>query len=139
MNSITMKGAKSMSDQWAVINQWRAYEVSLCSDVTKAYYSLRTGEVEKHIRRVVWRYGEKDKPWRVFGFCTVSFGDRPAAAFLEIAIRRTAEMNKHIDPQAAYRIVNDRYVDDFATGGTPAEVSRFVGCLLYTSPSPRDS
>ena len=56
VNSILMKGPNSLSDQWSVLNQWRAYEVALCSDVTKAYYSLRTGEVEKHIRRVVWRY-----------------------------------------------------------------------------------
>ena len=127
VNSITMKGATSMSDHWSVLSQWRAYPISLCSDVTKAYYSLRTGEVEMHIRRVVWRHGQKQSQWKIFGFCTVSFGDRPAAAFLEIAIRRTAEMNENIDPVAAYRIVNDRYVDDFATGGTPEEVSRFVG------------
>ena len=36
------------------------------------------------------------------------FGDRPAAAFLEIAIRRTADMNQHIDMLAATRIKNDR-------------------------------
>ncbi len=32
-----------------------------------------------------------------------------------------------IDPVAAARIRDDRYVDDLATGGTPAEVARFTG------------
>ena len=127
VNSILMKGPKSLSDQWSVLTQWRAYEVGLCSDVTKAYYSLRTGPLEKHIRRVIWRYGDNSKKWRVFGFATVSFGDKCASTFLEIAVKRTADMNEEIDPVAAQRIRDDRYVDDFATGGTPDEVSRFVG------------
>ena len=127
LNSILMKGHDTLSDQWDVITRWRTYETALCSDVTKAYYSIRTGELEKHVRRVCWRFGDQRKKWQVFGFCTVSFGDRPAASFLEIAIRRTAEMNKEIDPVAAVRIRNDRYVNDLSTGGTPAEVARFMG------------
>ena len=122
-----MKGHDTLSDQWDVLNRWRSYEVALCSDVTKAYYSLRTGELEKHVRRVCWRYGDVHEQWKMFGFQTVSFGDRPAAAFLEIAIRRTAEMHRAIDPVAAHRIQHDRYVDDLSTGGTPDEVMRFVG------------
>ena len=127
LNSILMKGHDTLADQWDVLTKFRSYPVALCSDVTKAYYSIRTGELEKHIRRVCWRFGDQSKQWKVFGFCTVSFGDRPAASFLEIAIRRTAEMNQHIDPVAAARIRDDRYVDDLATGGTPAEVARFMG------------
>ena len=127
VNSILMKGPKSLSDQWSVLTQWRAYEVGLLSDVTKAYYSLRTGPLEKHIRRVVWRHGDVNEKWKVFGFPTVSFGDKCASTFLEIAIKKTAAMNEEIDPVAAQRIKDDRYVDDFATGGTPTEVSRFVG------------
>ena len=62
----------------------------------------------------------------MFGFQTFIFGDR-LAAFLKIAIRRTAEMHRAIDPVAAHRIQHDRYVDDLSTGGTPDEVMRFVG------------
>ena len=32
-----------------------------------------------------------------------------------------------IDPEAAYKIMTDRYVDDFPTGGLPHQVQRFVG------------
>ena len=127
LNSILMKGPNTLSDQWNILNKWRSYEVALSSDVTKAYHSLRTGEVEKHLRRVVWRYGNLESSWRVFGFSTVSFGDKPAGAMLEIAIKKVAELNKHIDSVAASRIQDDRYVDDFASGGSSAEVSRFVG------------
>ena len=82
-----MKGPNTLSDQWDVLTRWRMYEVALCSDITKAYFSIQTGEVEKHVRRVVWRYGKQNEKWQVFAFCTVSFGDRPAAAILEIVIK----------------------------------------------------
>ena len=101
--------------------------MALCSDLTKAYHTLRTGEKEKHLRRVVWRFGDLESSWRVFAFCTVSFGDKPAAALLEIAIKKVAELYESIDPAAARRIMDDRYVDDIATGGSPSEVSKFVG------------
>jgi hypothetical protein len=127
LNSILMKGPNTLSDQWDILNRWRSYEVGMCSDVTKAYHSLRTGEVEKHLRRVVWRYGDEKSSWTVFAFQTVSFGDKPAAALLEIAIRKVALLNEDIDPAAASRIVNDRYVDDLTSGGTSEEVSRFIG------------
>ena len=54
LNGILMKGPNTLCDQWSILNRWRSYEVAMCSDVTKAYYSLRTGEVEKHVRRVCW-------------------------------------------------------------------------------------
>ena len=127
LNSILMKGPNSLSDQWSVITQWRSYEVALVSDITKAYHTMRTGEREKHVRRVVWRYGDQRSCWRTFGFTVVNFGDRCASGFLEIAIKKTAEANKEIDPMAAERIQKDRFVDDFASGGTPNEVARFVG------------
>ena len=127
LNSILMKGPNTLSDQWDILNKWRSYEKALVSDLTKAYHTLKTGETEKHIRRVVWRYGDEESDWRFFAFCTVSFGDKPAAVFLEIAIKKIAELNEEIDPIASTRIRDDRYVDDFATGGTPEEVSRFVG------------
>ena len=47
--------------------------------------------------------------------------------FLEIVIRRTASLNQHIDPLAATRITEDRYVDDLSTGGSLSEVDRFMG------------
>ena len=49
----------------------------------------------------------------MFVFSTVSLGDKPAAALLEIAVKKVAELNCNIDPVAANRIINDRYVDDF--------------------------
>ena len=52
-------------------------------DLTKAYNSLKTGLVEKHLRRFMWRFSP-DEEWQDFAFDTVAFGDLPEANFLEI-------------------------------------------------------
>ena len=66
LNSILMKGHDALADQWDILTKFRSYSVALCSDVTKAYYSIRTGELEKHIHRVCWRFGDQSKQWKVF-------------------------------------------------------------------------
>ena len=86
-----------------------------------------------HVRRVVWRYGKTGEKWRIFGYRTVSFGDKPAGAFLDIVINKLADMFKEIDPLAARRIINDRYVDDIATGGSVEEVERMAGVCSSTT------
>ena len=127
VNSILMKGPNSLSDQRAVVSQWRCYEQAISSDVTKAYYAMKTGELEKHIRRVVWRHGKLGEDWKHFAFQTVSFGDKPAGVFLDIVLRKVASKFAHIDPSTAEKINKDRYVDDVATGGSCEEVDRMVG------------
>ena len=42
-------------------------------------------------------------------------------------MKMVANENRSNDPEAADRIINDRCVDDFASGGNPSQVSRFVG------------
>ena len=127
LNSIMMKGPNALSDQRDVVSRWRSYESAVSTDLTKAYYAMKTGVLELHLRRVVWRYGKTEDEWRHFGFATVSFGDKPAGVFLDIVINRTAKMFENIDPIVAQKIQDDRYVDDVATGGSPMEVQRIVG------------
>ena len=126
-NSILMKGPNVLSNQAEVLSRWRSYDQALCSDFTKAYYSMKTGELEMHTRRVLWRYGEKDQPWKHFGYKTVTFGDKPAGVYLDIVINKTVDMFGSIDQEAAEKIRSDRYVDDLATGGTESQIARFHG------------
>ena len=127
LNNIVMKGPNTLSDQWELLNRWRMYQKAVCTDISKAYWALRTGETEKHVRRIVWRRGDASNPWKTFAFCVVSFGDKPAAAILEVAIRKIAAIHAKVDPVAAQKIINDRYVDDVASGGKAEEVSRLAG------------
>ena len=55
---------------------FRGYRIGMIADVTKAYFSMATGELEKNVRRVIWRFGKNSKNWKVFGFMVVSMGIR---------------------------------------------------------------
>ena len=50
-----------------------------------------------------------------------------AATKLEIAKDLAAVEGEMIDPEASERIRRDCYVDDGLTGGSPEQVSRFMG------------
>ena len=54
---------------------FRLNEVALVYDLTKAYQSIHTGQVERHVRRIVWRFGDLDADWQVFGYDVVTFWD----------------------------------------------------------------
>ena len=44
-----------------------------------------------HMRCMVWR-DKEDKPWRTYGINRMHFGDRPAAAGLEIAKKKVVSL-----------------------------------------------
>ena len=127
LNDMMCKGPNVLLDIWELLVRFRCYTVALVSDITKAYHSLKTGLLEMHLRRVVWRHGVQGAEWKVYGFLVVAFGDRQAAVLLHIAIRMTCEMYQHIDILAAHKMQNDLFVDDLATGGDTEQVDRFMG------------
>ena len=61
---------------------------------------MKTGLVEKHLRRLVWRL-DPTEPWKEYGIDRVHFGDRPAATLLELGKKLTAEAGVEIDPEAS--------------------------------------
>ena len=95
-------------------------------DLSKAYNTMRTGVVESHFRRFIWRFSE-DEEWQDFAIDRVHFGDISAACQLEVSKSKTSDLGKDIDPQAAQKIDEDTYVDDGVTGGKPEDVERMVG------------
>ena len=95
-------------------------------DLSKAYNTMRTGVVESHFRRFIWRFSE-DEEWQDFAIDRVHFGDISAACQLEVSKSKTSHLGKDIDPQAAQKIDEDTYVDDGVTGGKPEDVERMVG------------
>ena len=109
-----------------VMIRFRSYEIAIQFDLSKAYNTLRTGPVEKHLRRFLWRFNPSED-WQVFALDRVHFGDACAATQLEVAKNMVAEMGRDIDPEAARRIEMDMYVDDGLSGGSRDQVSRFVG------------
>ena len=111
-----MKGPNSLSDLFGIQLKFRTHTIALVCDIKKMYHSIFTTELEKSIRRILWRDLDTTKKPKVYGFKRVTFGDKPAACIAAVAIKETAKIYSHIDPVAAQKIEEDIYVDDMATG-----------------------
>ena len=51
--------------------------------------------------------------------------------FLDIVTKKAARMHNDIDPDAARKIADDRYVDDITTGGSERERNASIYPGLY--------
>lgn len=127
MNDILAKGPNMLNNLWELMIRFRAYRYGLISDITKAYHSMRTALLEMNLRHVVWGHANPNLKWKVYRFTVVAFGYRPAAALLEIVIKKAVKMFGQVDPIAASRLNKDMFVDDLETGGELHKVTRFKG------------
>ena len=127
LNDILPKGPNSLNDMLEVTVRFRSYDKVFAYDLQKAYNTMKTGIVEKHLRRFIWRFNE-NSPWLDFAIDRVHFGDRPAACMLEVSKKKIAQLGHSIDPEAALILVQDSYVDDGFSGGKSENIDRMVGC-----------
>ena len=72
LNDILPKGPNSLNDMLEVTLQFRAYEKVFAYDLAKAYNSMKTSIVERHLRCFIWRFAEKE-PWTDFEIDCVHF------------------------------------------------------------------
>ena len=91
-----MKGLNTLAQIFDNLVKFRSYQIGLVYNITKAYNSIKTGIVEKHLCRFWMRTDPKAQDWKIFGFTCVQFGDRPAAALMTIAVERAAETFKEV-------------------------------------------
>ena len=61
MNNLLPKGPNSLNDMLEVTVRFRAYEKVFGYDLSKAYNTMRTTLVERHLRRFIWRFSD-DEP-----------------------------------------------------------------------------
>ena len=126
LNDCLPTGPNSLNPMLDITLRFRCHEAGLVFDLTKAYNSLHTGPVERHLRRFVYRFDPAGE-WEDFAFDVVAFGDNPAANLLETGRDMVADAGKHIDPVASNKLKKDSYVDDNIGGGTFGDVKRMMG------------
>ena len=95
LNDCLITGPKSLNSMFDIMVRFRSYEVGIVFDLSKAYKSLHTGVVEKHLRRLIWRFSP-DQDWQDFGFVVVAFGDKPAGEFLELGKDLCSDAGEHL-------------------------------------------
>ena len=115
-NDVWMKGPSSLQNMYGIQLRSRTHKILLVCDLHKFYHTIFTTELEKNIRRIVWRDMKTDSEPKTYGFSRPTFGDKPAGAVCAAAVALTAETYSYIDEDAAQKIKEDSFVDDIVTG-----------------------
>ena len=130
LNSILMKGPNILNCLFETLVRWRTWPVAFVGDIQKMYHNVETGDVEAHVRRLLWRSYEIERAPDVYVFQTVTFGDKPAGCIVMSALRATAELFRSVSNEAADTIIRDSYMDDIVSGSsTREEAATAIECI----------
>lgn len=81
-------------------------------DISKMYHRVLISEEDQHVYRYLWRNLETEREPDVYVKTVLTFGDKPAPAMAQIALRNTAEENEKDYPEAADVLTKNSYMDD---------------------------
>ena len=70
LNECLVKGPNTLADLYENLIKFRGYKQGIVYDFTKAYNSIKTTLVERHIRRLWFRQSESE-PWLQYSFNAV--------------------------------------------------------------------
>jgi hypothetical protein len=110
-----LKGPPALADLYTVTLAIREYKVAFTKDISKFYQCVEADEAAQHVRRILWRFGERSQKPTTFVTTRVNYGDRPAECIAIAAVRETATRFREGKERAAWFLKNRTYVDD-ATG-----------------------
>lgn len=90
-----------MNDLFGVVLRFRENQVAFIGDISKMYHRIRIPEMDQHVHRFLWRNLQTHREPDVYVKTVLTFGDKPAPAMAQIALRKTAEKAKEAFPAAA--------------------------------------
>jgi hypothetical protein len=100
--------------------------VAFTKDISKFYQCVEADETAQHVRRVLWRFGDRSKEPTIFGTTRVNYGDRPAGCIAIAAVRETASRFGEGKETAAWFLKNRTYVDNATGGASSTEEAKQV-------------
>ena len=112
LNDYWLKGPDLLNNLFGVILRFREKEVALVGDISKMYHRIRIPEEDQHVHRYLWRNLETEREPDVYVKTVLTFGDKPAPAMAQIALRKTADKSRSSTPEATEVLLNDVYMDD---------------------------
>ena len=67
LTDLTVKGPNTLADIFNNLFKFRSYQIALVFNISKAYNSIKTGLVEKHLR-TLWFHFNPQEDWKIYGF-----------------------------------------------------------------------
>lgn len=124
LNEYWMKGPDLLNDLFGVLLRFREKEYALIGDLSKMYHRILIPLSDQHVHRYLWRNMETDRPPDVYVKTVLTFGDKPAPAMAQIALRKTAEESEEEYPKAAKILKENVYMDDICHSESTAAKTR---------------
>ena len=112
LNEYWAKGPDLLNSLLGILIRFRENETAFIGDIKKMYHTARTGVIEQHTHRFLWRDMDVTREPDTYVIQRVSFGDKPSGTIATVALRKTAEMAKEKYPKASDLLINNTYMDD---------------------------
>ena len=112
LNDYWMKGPDLLNNLFGVVLRFREREVALVGDISKMYHRILIPERDQQVHRFLWRNLDTSREPDVYVKTVLTFGDKPAPAMAQTALRKTAQECKNTHPKAAEVIMKNAYMDD---------------------------
>ena len=96
-----MKGPDLLNSLFGVLLRFREKENALLGDIPKMCHRILIPVRDQHVYRFLWRNLETHRRPDVYVKTVFIFGDKPAPAMVQTALKKTAEENKSDHPVAA--------------------------------------
>ena len=112
LNDYWMKGPDLLNSLFGVLLRFREREVALLGDISKMYHRILIPVQDQHVHRFLWRNLETHREPDVYVKTVLTFGDKPAPAMAQTALKKTAKENASGYPEAADVLQKNTYMDD---------------------------
>ena len=101
-----------LNNLFGVVLRFREKEVALVGDISKMYHRVLIPPHDQHVHRFLWRNLDTSREPDVYVKTVLTFGDKPAPAMAQTAIRKTAQESQATNPDVAEVLTNNVYMDD---------------------------
>ena len=118
LNDYWFKGPDLLNNLFGVVLRFRENEVAVSGDISKMYHRVLIPKEDQDVHRFLWRNLETQREPDVYVKKVLTFGDKPAPAMAQIALRKTAEELVETCPEAAKTLLENSYVDDICDSVT---------------------
>lgn len=101
--------------------------MAFIGDISKMYHRIRIPEADQHRQKFLWRNLQTHRELDATVKTVLTFGDKPAPAMAQRALRKTADEVQETFSAAAQVIQDNTYMDDiFKSIPTEAEASELT-------------
>ena len=121
LNDYWLKGPDLLNNLFGVVLRFRENEVAISGDISKMYHRVLIPKEDQDVHWFLWRSLETDREPDVYVKTVLTFGDKPAPAMAQIALRKTADEAAETHPEASKTLLENSYVDDICDSVSTVE------------------